>query len=305
MTDTRPLRAEIEASIRDTLGAAFRIDCAPPLESASHAVLQGGGRRLFVKLCAAAQRDRFEAEADGLAALRATGTFRVPETLALGAGRSHAWLVLEWLELRPIADAASATRAAEALAALHAIEGESFGWRRDNYIGATPQANPRMDNWSRFFALHRLKPQFELAARNGYGGELQKAGARIVERLPALFIDHRPRPSLVHGDLWHGNLAALPDGTPALFDPACHHGDREAEVAMSELFGGFPGAFYVAYRRLMPLSGEYETRKVLYNLYHVLNHLNLFGRSYLGEAQRTLTRLTGRAPLSTNLTPPT
>ena len=174
---------------------------------------------------------------------------------------------------------------------MHRSEGEHFGWHRDNFIGATPQANPASDNWSHFFAHQRLQPQFERAAANGHGGELQKDGRRVVERLAALFLDQRPRPSLLHGDLWHGNIGALADGTPVIFDPACYYGDREADIAMSELFGGLPYGFYASYRRLMPLSVDYETRKQLYNLYHILNHLNLFGRGYLSQACRMASQL--------------
>ena len=116
-------------------------------------------------------------------------------------------------------------------------------------------------------------------------------GARIVDRLPALFLDARPCASLLHGDLWHGNLAALTDGAPVLFDPACHFGDRACDLAMSELFGGLPGAFYAHYRQQAPLTADYETRKIAYALYHLLNHLNLFGRSYLGAAVRSAAQL--------------
>ncbi len=286
------LSHHIEQSIRAATGNDFRLDGGPTdLAPGGCAVLQGSGARYFCKLMDAAEADRLDAEADGLAAIASTGTFRTPAVVARGRAARVAWLVLEWLELRSITDPASATRAAETLAAMHAHEGPQFGWHRDNYIGATPQSNTPGDNWARFFALRRLQPQFELAAQHGCDKNLARDGERIVERLPALFLDYRPRPSLLHGDLWHGNMACLPDGTPVLFDPACYHGDRESDISMSELFGGLPSAFYAGYRRLMPLSEEYETRKQLYNLYHILNHLNLFGRGYLSQACRMASQL--------------
>ena len=281
----------LEESIRNAVGNGFRLadDPLPPVGGSG--CVNGQDRKLFAKLMPAVDGARLDAEVDGLAAIAATGTIRTPAVIVRGEVGGVAWLVLEWLDLHPIADDATAVRAAEALAAMHRVEGERFGWRRDNFIGATPQANAESDNWSRFFALERLRPQFERAAANGHRGDLQKDGQRVVERLPALFLDQRPRPSLLHGDLWHGNIGALADGAPVIFDPACYHGDREADIAMSELFGGLPHAFYAGYRRQLPLSADYETRKQLYNLYHILNHLNLFGRGYLSQACRMASQL--------------
>ncbi|MCB1896839.1 MAG: fructosamine kinase family protein [Zoogloeaceae bacterium] len=285
------LAGALEESIRDAVGNDFRLagDPLPPVGGSG--CVNGQDRKLFAKLMPAVDGARLDAEVDGLAAIAATGTIRTPAVIVRGEVGGVAWLVLEWLDLHPIADDATAVRAAEALAAMHRVEGERFGWRRDNFIGATPQANAESDNWSRFFALERLRPQFERAAANGHRGDLQKDGQRVVERLPALFLDQRPRPSLLHGDLWHGNIGALADGAPVIFDPACYHGDREADIAMSELFGGLPHAFYAGYRRQLPLSADYETRKQLYNLYHILNHLNLFGRGYLSQACRMASQL--------------
>lgn len=292
MSADRELPRDVEASIREGSGTAFRIDAASartldaPSATATNTTISGAGQRFFVKLAPRHQADRFAAEADGLDALRKADTFRIPELVARGENTDHAWLVLEWLDLRPIRDATTATRAAEALAALHSIEGEHFGWHRDNYIGATPQINTPRDNWARFFALQRLRPQFELAISKGYT-ELKPHAERLVERLPALFVDHQPRSSLLHGDLWHGNIAALPDGRPALYDPACYFGDGEADLAMSELFGGLPSAFYAGYRGAIAVSADFESRKLVYTLYHLLNHLNLLGSGYLSQTLRT------------------
>jgi len=177
------------------------------------------------------------------------------------------------------------------LAALHRVTHTRFGWHRDNTIGSTPQINTQKNDWVTFYREQRLRYQLELAAENGYGGSLQRRGEQLLERLPAFFISYRPRPSLLHGDLWGGNHAALTDGTPVIFDPAVYYGDREADLAMTELFGGFGSGFYSAYRAAWPLDPGYRVRKDLYNLYHVLNHLNLFGGGYRGQAEQMVDRL--------------
>jgi fructosamine-3-kinase len=254
-------------------------------------ILEGGGERRFVKLNDAAALPLFEAEMDGLAALAAAGPLRVPQALCCGEAAGRAWLVMEYLPLHPLAERAEAAAFGRALAALHRHLGARYGWRRDNFIGATPQANKEEESWPRFFAAARLLPQLRLATGKGYGSALREKGEQLAEKLAAFFVGRRPQPSLLHGDLWHGNAAALADGSPVIFDPAAYYGDREADLAMTELFGGFPEAFYAAYREAWPLEDGYETRKTLYNLYHILNHLNLFGRGYLGQAGRMIERL--------------
>ena len=292
MSAEADLRGEIEASIREAIGTDFTLDDAGALTGGScNTVIAGSGRHLFAKLMPAVDRNRIDAEIDGLEALARCDAFRIPRVIARGANDQQAWLILERLELHPVSESTVAARAAEALAAMHAHEGERYGWHRDNYIGRTPQCNLQCDSWARFFAQQRLAPQFALATANGHGRDLQRQGERILERVPAMFLEHRPRPSLLHGDLWHGNIAALADGSPTVYDPACYFGDREADLAMSELFGGLPTAFFVAYRRAAPLTAEYESRKLLYNLYHMLNHLNLFGGSYLSQVNRMVVQL--------------
>ncbi len=251
-------------------------------------VLKGAGERWFVKLNAADALPMFEAERDGLAALAEADAFRVPHPLCCGIIGEEAYLVLEHLDLRPVAERANAVAFGRALAALHRKTGACYGWRRDNFIGATPQINTEYDNWPRFFAAARLLPQLERAAARGRA--LLTRGESLAEKLPAFFLDHRPQPSLLHGDLWHGN-AAMCGETPAAFDPAVYCGDRECDLAMTELFGGFPEAFYAAYREAWPLADGYETRKTIYHLYHVLNHLNLFGSGYLRQAERMIDQL--------------
>lgn len=246
--------------------------------------------RDFVKTGGAGELTRFAAEAAGLEALRDTGVIRVPEVRFCGMADGHARIALEWLDLRSL-DRASGAALGRALAALHRVTGERYGWPTDNFIGATPQENGETATWARFFAERRLRPQLRLAKANGMAREWLAKGESLAERLAAFFVDYPPAPSLLHGDLWSGNAGALPDGEPVIFDPAVYRGDREADLAMAELFGGFPEAFYAAYREAWPLDPGYETRKTLYNLYHVLNHFNMFGSGYLGQAQRMMGRL--------------
>jgi protein-ribulosamine 3-kinase len=231
------------------------------------------GRPVFLKVNDAPFADAFAAEADGLAALRAAGC-TAPAPLSHGAAGASSFLVMQWVELKSHGDFAALGRM---LAALHGAEGTHFGWARDNYIGSTPQLNGAYANWAQFWRGRRLEPQLALAKRNGYDID----AGNVMELLEG----HAPAPSLLHGDLWSGNAGFLAGGAPVLFDPAVYYGDREADLAMTELFGGFPREFYSAYG---PLPAGYETRKHLYNLYHLLNHLNLFGGGYLGQVRAAL-----------------
>jgi protein-ribulosamine 3-kinase len=246
--------------------------------------------RVFRKTAPAAELPRFEAEAAGLAALRATACVRVPEVAAVGIVAGQACIDLEHLDLAGL-DRHSGAALGRQLAELHRHTSERFGWPSDNWIGGTPQQNDRQREWPLFFARSRLQPQLKRAAGNGMARALVEQGEALAGRLAAFFVDYPPQPSLLHGDLWSGNAAALPDGTPVIFDPAAYYGDREADLAMSELFGGFPESFYAAYRLAWPLDPGYETRKTLYNLYHVLNHYNLFGAGYLNQARRMIEKL--------------
>ncbi|HZO03097.1 MAG TPA: fructosamine kinase family protein [Burkholderiales bacterium] len=235
------------------------------------------GQSRFLKLNDARYADAFAAEADGLVALRAN--LRAPEPLAHGNIDGQAYLLLDYLALQDTGDFAALGRM---LANAHRKPGPRFGWQRDNYIGSTPQTNSWCDDWAEFWLTRRLEPQVSMARQKGF-----------PVALPALKIleGHKPQPSLLHGDLWSGNAGFTAQG-PVVFDPAVYYGDREADLAMTALFGGFPREFYEAYNDIYPLPAEYEKRKHLYNLYHLLNHLNLFGGGYLGQVKATL-RLLG------------
>ncbi len=283
------LVAALEAAISDA-ASAFRIERAVPAAGGCihrSYVLEGGGRRFFAKINDRSQLDSFAAETDGLAALAVAGA-RVPSPLCQGEGGEEAFLVLEYLDLRGNGDFAALGRS---LARVHSIRGEHYGWPRNNYIGATPQLNRRSSSWNDFWRDARLAPQLELARKNGLDSSLLKKGDRLVSVLPQLFSGHAPAASLLHGDLWGGNVGFLADGAPVLFDPAAYFGDREADLAMTELFGGFPPVFYSAYREAAQLDRGYAVRKELYNLYHVLNHANLFGGGYAAQAERMIERL--------------
>jgi protein-ribulosamine 3-kinase len=244
----------------------------------------------FVKINSAARLSMFEAEAAGLREIANSHSVRVPLPVCCGVAGDHAYLVLEYLELGRC-DAHCARALGHGLAALHRTTSEYFGWSRDNTIGSTPQINTLSADWLEFWCERRLGFQLRLARENGYAGDLQRDGERLAARCGALFADYAPRPSLLHGDLWGGNYGATAQGEPVIFDPAVYYGDREADLAMTELFGGFPRQFHDAYNEAWPLDAGYPVRKDFYNLYHVLNHLNLFGDAYLGQARSLMRRL--------------
>jgi len=245
---------------------------------------------VFVKVADRQRLPLLEAEAAGLRELADAAALRVPRVLAAGVAGSRAFLALEWIEFRAATPRTEA-RLGELLAAQHRVTATRFGWHRDNTIGATPQSNAWTDDWTRFFAEQRLGFQLDLAVERGHSGRLIERGRRLCERLDALLRGHRPLPSLLHGDLWGGNWAADESGNPVVFDPAVYFGDREADLAMTRLFGGFGRAFYQAYESVWPLAAGATLRFDLYNLYHVLNHLNLFGGGYRAQAEALIDRL--------------
>jgi fructosamine-3-kinase len=247
-------------------------------------------RPLFVKVAQRVALSDFEAEAAGLAELGRAGALRVPQVFACGYTEDAAFLALEWLGTGAAGELCE-RRLGEQLAALHAVTAQRFGWSRNNTIGRTAQTNSWTDDWAEFFRERRLRPQLRLAEQNGYGELLAARGERLLATLPALLSGHRPAASLLHGDLWGGNWLATPDGEPVVFDPAVYYGDRETDLAMTRLFGGFGAAFYAAYQHTAPLTPGAPQRAELYNLYHVLNHANLFGGGYVRQARVSIDRL--------------
>lgn len=242
----------------------------------------------FVKINQAALVEMFVAEALGLKEMAATQTIRVPKPICWGMTDRASYIVLEWLEF-----GSSTTAAWEAmgrnLAAMHKTPvSDHFGWARNNTIGSTPQINTETLSWADFFAEHRLGYQLKLAHRRG--GNFPEV-QQITEVVRTLLEKRTPQPSLVHGDLWSGNVAVMKSGEPVILDPATYYGDREVDLAMTELFGGFPAAFYQGYHQILPLDDSYAQRKTIYNLYHILNHFNLFGGGYGSQANRMIQQI--------------
>jgi protein-ribulosamine 3-kinase len=251
---------------------------------------EGNAGALFVKVAPARGGAMFEAEAAGLEELRRAQAVRVPRVMSVGASAGKAWLALEWIQSGAPSRATDAVLG-EQLARQHRSTQPAFGWSRDNTIGSTPQLNDWDANWVTFFRDRRLRYQLSLAGKNGYGGRLQERGEALLDRVSEFFSTYQPAPSLLHGDLWGGNRAADEHGNPVIFDPAVYYGDREADLAMTRLFGGFGPAFYAAYESTWALATDAAVRTDLYNLYHVLNHLNLFGRGYLVQAMSLIDSL--------------
>ena len=302
---------KIAAHISETTGETFSLDNR---HSVSGGCINQGysisssSRAYFAKINQASQIAMFEAEALGLQQMRATQTIRVPEPICWGTEGNSAYIVLEWLDLGSRGGERAWEEMGRKLAAMHKYTppnppllrgGEErnstllrgfFGWDINNTIGSTVQINNWTVNWAEFWAERRIGYQLKLARRRG--GHFPQ-GERLLEMIPELLAGYEPQPSLVHGDLWGGNAGVTSAGEPVIFDPATYFGDREVDIAMTELFGGFPAQFYRGYNQVWSLDGGYERRKSLYNLYHILNHFNLFGGSYESQANQMINRVLG------------
>lgn len=283
----------ISRHIESATGQVFKVVSAHPLSGGdinSAFRLQGDHKSYFVKLNRADLVKMFEAEFDGLQEMTRTQTIRVPAPIVCGRTAEHSFLVLEHLEFG-CSNKASYHLLGRQLALMHQQPQPYFGWHWDNTIGSTLQLNRQSDDWLALWREQRLGFQLKLAANNGYGGRLQTMGERLCGDMAVFFDNYSPQPSLLHGDLWAGNAAVDKQGCPVIFDPACYYGDREADLAMTELFGGFSQDFYTAYQAVWPLDYGYSLRKTFYNLYHILNHLNLFGGGYLRQAENMMAML--------------
>ena len=282
--------ALITQAIADATGESFQLKSQRSLSGGcinqAYVLESTQGARYFVKLNQAGALDMFIAEAEALQAIIDTRSIAAPAPICYGTATHSAYLVMEYFQSGNKRGNASAL--GEQLAAMHRHTQPQFGWHRDNTIGSTPQINTYTHDWIEFWQQQRLGFQLSLAAGNGYGGRLQQRGEQLLERLGAFFSDYQPTASLLHGDLWSGNYAIQDNGHPIIFDPALYYGDREADLAMTELFGGFGADFYAAYEGSWPLDAGYKVRKNLYNLYHILNHANLFGSGYAAQAERMM-----------------
>ncbi|WP_419546424.1 fructosamine kinase family protein [Microcystis sp.] len=279
---------QIARHIAQTTEKPFEIEKSRPVSGGcinqGYAV-SGNGLIYFVKINQANQEAMFAAEALGLKQIHATKTIRVPEPICWGIAEKSSYLVLEWLEFGG-GDSQSWEKMGQNLARLHQVSlSDRFGWHCNNTIGSTPQINTISNNWADFFAHQRIGYQLRLAKERG--GNFPDED-QVIPAISEILSQHQPHPSLVHGDLWSGNAAITVDGEPVILDPATYWGDREVDLAMTELFGGFPAAFYRGYNDVLPLDAGYQKRKTLYNLYHILNHFNLFGGGYASQANRML-----------------
>ncbi len=268
----QPLSAAVPTPLTGgDINHAFRLDC--------------GTCRFFVKLNQAAHESMFIAEREGLQAIRDSQAIRVPEVYLTGIEGEYAYLVMEYIDLDGPPDQ---DRLAKALAAMHGCQQSRFGFHCDNTIGSTPQVNSLTMDWVGFWREHRLGYQLELARHNGATARLIDRGSRLVENLAHFFTTYQPQASLLHGDLWGGNYGSDRGGNPVIYDPACYYGDHEADLAMMELFGRPGERFFAQYRECFPIDEGYVERRDLYNLYHLLNHSNLFGGAYASQSQQVI-----------------
>lgn len=243
--------------------------------------------RYFVKVNDAQHLKHFETEAYALAQIDNIHQINCPNVIAYGASGDKSYLILDFIPF----DKATKTDwycLGEQLASMHkkSVHGQ-FGWQSDNYIGDTLQPNNWSSNWRTFFSEQRIGWQLQLLQEKSI-----KLGSieHIVESCHDALLHHNIKPRLVHGDLWQGNLG-FTNNSAVIFDPACYYGDREVDIAMTELFGCLPKEFYLGYQAVFPLTHGYEQRKIIYNFYHILNHANLFGGVYIEQSKAVLSRI--------------
>ncbi|MCX7626197.1 MAG: fructosamine kinase family protein [Candidatus Sumerlaeaceae bacterium] len=304
--NTRDFLHKLEQKLSDTLGKDIRIQ---EWSTANGGCINAGMRiklssceTFFVKWNTHAPPDMFVREAEGLTALKKATSLRIPSPILAAEpdGGTPAFLVLEDL-LNPqlTSDSVPSRRSfdeilAEGLAELHSAVGPAYGFEHNNYIGSTPQPNPWTRNWIEFFRVHRLEHLWKLLSqKQKLPDEAHALVRRFLDKLDNVLDKTGIQPVLLHGDLWGGNVMRAGDGMPALIDPACYYGDREADLAMTQLFGGFSHRFYAAYNEAFPLERGYSERACVYNLYHILNHALLFGSGYLAQALSIMKKFAG------------
>ena len=249
------------------------------------------GKLYFLKQLRGSFSGAFDSEERGIIELRKSGTVNVPDVVCKGQD----FLLLQWIESGYSRSRTSMEMLGRQFAELHRYRGKKFGFSEDNLLGDTPQSNkPSKEgslNWAVFYAENRLEFQTSLAVKNGYATtELRNMMENLIKKFPDLISGTEEEPSLLHGDLWSGNYLIDGKGIPWLIDPAVYYGHREADLAMTSLFGGFPNSFYSAYKSAYPIAPGYSEREPLYQLYHLLNHLNLFGTGYYGQVISLLRR---------------
>jgi protein-ribulosamine 3-kinase len=243
---------------------------------------------VFVKLSTGLSPGMLAAEAEGLDELAKSGAIRVPEVIRL----TEDFLILEFIPaaINPPSDFWS--KLGRQLANLHAYSQKIPGFHQDNFIGRSPQKNHSTANWKEFFWQSRLLPQWELAVQRGIPNTTKLLWQQLESRWPAPLEGSSPQASLLHGDLWSGNVLVSNNGEPVVIDPAVYYGDAEADLSLTYLFGGFSAAFYQAYHEIRPKSEGFARRQKVYQLYHLLNHFNLFGNSYAQSVESCLGEIT-------------
>ena len=248
---------------------------------AKHKV-RGSDGYYFIKIGSLSDLPLLISEKIGLETLAVAGVIKVPKVIFVGETSTCSFLICEYFDLKKD-NLFSGEILGKQLALLHQNSNEFFGLSENNWIGLSPQKNHWHENWISFFKKYRLQPQLTWAFERGYRSRLEEKAERLMEALPLFFDQYKPKPSLLHGDLWSGNWGTINKTTPVVFDPAIYYGDREADLAMTKLFGGFPQVFYDAYNYQWALDYGFKVRQNLYNLYHLLNHLTLFGEAYLSQ----------------------
>ena len=249
------------------------------------------GKVYFLKQLHGSSSSTFDAEERGLTELRKSGTVRVPKVVSIGAD----FMLLQWIEEGFSRTSSSMEMLGSQFAEMHRYRGKKFGFSEDNFLGGSPQSNqPSKEgsqNWAIFYAENRLEFQISLAVKNGYAtGVMRRLMDNLIKKVPEIISGTEEEPSLMHGDLWSGNYLIDESGIPWLIDPAVYYGHREADLAMTSLFGGFSNLFYSAYKSTYPIASGYADREPLYQLYHLLNHLNLFGTGYYSQVISILRR---------------
>lgn len=293
------LPAEIAEAVEERLGR-FRVvgpvggGCIQPALR-----LDASAGPLFLKYGRSTPPGFFAAEAEGLRQLAAaTRALRVPAPVEFAdaeEGRGFGWIAMEWIESGRRGRDFAALLAA-GLAELHSAREATWGWERPGFIGSLPQDNSAAPDWPSFWRIRRLEPQLDLARNGGRFPASEREWESLLDRLPELLqTGDDDGASLLHGDLWGGNILATATGAPALVDPAVYRGHREVDLAMSELFGGFDADFYRAYEARRPLQPGYrEVRRGVYQLYYLLVHVNLFGDGYVARTAATLRSVLAR-----------
>lgn len=282
---------ELEAQLAKYFPSKFTIAGMEPVHGGdiheSYTLSLSSNQRCFLKLNSADNLPLLEQETLALNLIAKQKVIRCPGVFACGIADDKAYLMMEWL---PLSSRGNYANLATNLAALHRCTASRFGWGSDNFIGSSPQVNQWHDSWADFWRECRLKPQLAMAQSKGFAAKIKPLQTALLKASDLILQNHSPEASLLHGDLWAGNKG-FAEGEPVIFDPASYYGDRETDIAFAHLFGGFEPAYFSSYQKEWPLPVGHEQRRLLYNLYHQLNHLNLFGDSYLSACIFSMQRL--------------